>query len=223
MMGTSENEPGRYSNETLHRVTLKQGFYMQTTEVTQKQWKDVMGDNPSYFKECGDDCPVESVPWNDVQRFIEKLNLDSARLPVGERSRTYRLPTEAEWEYAARAGSQTAYCFGDDAADLGNYAWYAENSDIKTHPVAQKQPNKWGLYDMHGNVWEWCQDWYGDYPSGDVADPVGPDSGSVRVFRGGGWGDLAQYCRSALRLGYSPDFRNFNLGFRLVLPVGQQG
>ncbi|GEM_PF-2666698 len=225
MMGSPESElRGRASFRLVygqHRVTLTQGFYMQTTEVTQKQWRDVMGNNPSFFKECGDDCPVEQVSWNDVQRFIEKLNLDSARLPVGERSRTYRLPTEAEWEYAARAGSETYYCFGDDAAELGEYAWYIENSGGKTHPVAQKQPNKWGLYDMHGNIWEWCQDWDGGYHSADVTDPTGPHSGSYRVNRGGSWGEGAQNCRSAYRFMYSPGSRLSHFGFRLVLLAGQ--
>jgi len=223
MMGSPENEPGRRNDETLHRVTLTQGFYMQTTEVTQKQWKDVMGDNPSFFKGC-DDCPVEAVSWKDVHKFIEKLNLHSARLPVGERSRTYRLPTEAEWEYAARAGSETAYCFGDDAAELGEYAWYIGNWGGKTHPVAQKKSNAWGLYDMHGNVREWCQDWYGKYPSGDVADPISPDighSGSGIVKRGGGWSSVAQFCRSAYRYRFLPDYQDGNLGLRLLLPVGQ--
>jgi len=224
MMGSPENEPGRFDGETQYRVTLTRGFYMQTTEVTQGQWKEVMGDNPSYFKECGDDCPVEMVSWDDAQKFIEKLNLDSARLPagerlsaVGERSRTYRLPTEAEWEYAARAGSQTAYCFGDDAADLGKYAWYGESWDRGTHPVAQKEPNAWGLYDMHGNVWEWCQDWYSKYPLGDAIDPTGPESGSHRVYRGSSFFIPARHCRSALRgFWLLPGARGRDLGFRLV-------
>jgi formylglycine-generating enzyme required for sulfatase activity len=218
MMGSPENEPGRQQDEKLHRVTLTQGFYMQTTEVTQKQWKDVMGDNPSLFKECGDDCPVENVSWDDVQEFIKRLN-------ESERTDSYRLPTEAEWEYAARSGKETAYCFGDDAAELGGYAWYIENSGIKTHPVAKKQPNAWGLCDMHGNVWEWCQDWYGDYPSGEVVDPVCPEPldlrSSFHVFRGGGWYCNAQNCRSANRDSYPVVNGPYGLGFRLVLPVGQ--
>jgi len=251
MMGSPEKEPGRDDDEKQHKVKLTEGFYMQTTEVTQKQWKAVTGDNPSSFKDCGDDCPVENVSWDDVQEFMKKLNLDSARLPagernpavgernpavgernpaVGERSRTYRLPTEAEWEYACRAGTDTPFAFGkclsaDQANYNGNYPLsgcpkgkYRE----KTVPAASFASNAYGLYDMHGNVWEWCQDWYGDYPSGAVTDPMGPDSGSVRVERGGGWNLSAQRCRSADRDGDSPAFRRRGLGFRLVLPAGRQ-
>jgi len=209
MMGSPEDEPGRDSDETLHRVTLTRGFYMQTTEVTQGQWKEVMGDNPSYFKECGDDCPVDTVSWDDVQEFIKSLNRKGEGL--------YRLPTEAEWEYAARAGSETAYCFGNDAADLGKYAWYGESWDRGTHPVAQKELNAWGLYDMHGNVWEWCQDWYSKYPLGDAIDPTGPESGSYRVIRGSSFIYTARDCRSANRdYWLLPGYRDGNLGFRLV-------
>ncbi|HLC15756.1 MAG TPA: SUMF1/EgtB/PvdO family nonheme iron enzyme, partial [Thermodesulfovibrionia bacterium] len=150
--------PGKFMMGSTN-VTLSQGFFMQTTPVTQGQWKALMGNNPSRFKRCGDDCPVESVSWHDAQKFIEKLN-------KREGVNKYRLPTEAEWEYAARAGSDTAYCFGDDEARLSEYAWYDKNSDGRTHPVAKKKPNAWWLYDMHGNVWEWSEDWYGDYPTG---------------------------------------------------------
>jgi formylglycine-generating enzyme required for sulfatase activity len=179
MMGSPPEEKGRYDRETLHEVTLTKGFYLQTTQVTQAQWKAVMGNNPSRFQGC-DDCPVETVFWNDVQDFIRKLN-------QREGKDIYRLPTEAEWEYTARAGSTTGYCFGDDESLLSEYAWYDKNSENKTHPVATRKPNAWGLYDMHGNVWEWCEDRYGDYPSGKVTDPVGTSDGSFRVLRGGGW------------------------------------
>jgi len=190
---------------------------MQTTEVTQEQWKAVMGSNPSYFLSPGEDSPVEFVSWNDVQAFIIELN------KLGEG--TYRLPTEAEWEYAARAGSTTALANGDITETYCGYdpnldamGWYCGNSGDKKHSVAQKQPNAWGLYDMHGNVWEWCQDWYGTYPSSAVTDPQGPSSGSFRVFRGGSWSINALSCRSAYRFSFSPNLRKRNLGFRLVLP-----
>jgi formylglycine-generating enzyme required for sulfatase activity len=173
-------------DETLSAVTLTQGFYMQTTQVTQAQWKAVMGNNPSGFKDCGDDCPVENVSWNDAQEFIKRLN--------EKEGKPYRLPTEGEWEYACRAGSTSQFCFGDDESLLSEYAWYINNSDNRTHPVGTKKPNAWGLYDMHGNVWEWVQDWYGNYPSGSVTDPVGPERGGDRVDRGGSWD--AAYCRS---------------------------
>ncbi|MDM8522475.1 SUMF1/EgtB/PvdO family nonheme iron enzyme [Desulfococcaceae bacterium HSG8] len=212
MMGSPKGEKNRDSDEVLHKVTLTKGFYMQTTQVTQAQWKAVTGKNPSHFE--GDNCPVEEVSWNDVKVFIKKLN------KRGEG--TYRLPTEAEWEYSCRAGTNTAYCFGDDPKELSRYAWYDGNSKGRTHPVGKLRPNAWGLYDMHGNVWEWCEDWYGDYPSGDATDPTGPDTGSDRVKRGGGWYDDAGNCRSAYRNNNSPGERHGYLGLRLALSPGQQ-
>ena len=222
MMGSPSNEPGRVRKKPQHKVTLTKGFYMQTTEVTQGQWKAVMGNNPSNFKNCGDDCPVEQVSWNDAQGFIRKLNQK-------EGSDKYRLPTEAEWEYAARAGSRTAFANGGISElecghdlNLDAMGWYCGNSNKRTHPVAQKQPNAWGLYDMHGNVWEWCQDWYGkNYSFSSVIDPTGPSSGSDRLLRGGSWGNRAKGCRSALRYWYEPGFRVNALGFRLVLSPSQ--
>jgi formylglycine-generating enzyme required for sulfatase activity/uncharacterized caspase-like protein len=214
MMGSPSSKQGRGSYEKQHRVTLTKGYYLQTTEVTQGQWRAIMGNNPSRFSNCGDDCPVEKVSWNDVQAFISKLNRK-------EGTNRYRLPTEAEWEYAARAGSTSRFCFGDDEDRLSEYAWYVRNSGGKTHSVAQKKPNAWILYDMHGNVWEWCQDWYSDYPSGSVTDPTGPSSGSSRVYRGGCWLNLAGLCRSANRLWYLPGYRSHRLGFRLALSPGQ--
>jgi len=219
MMGSPEDEPGR-DNETQHQVTLTQGYYMQTTEVTQGQWEEVMGSNPSYCNRCGSDCPVENVSWDDAQEFINKLN------QKGEG--TYMLPTEAQWEYVARAGSTTAFANGEITEPYGNdpnldaMGWYWNNSSNTTHPVAQKTPNAWGLYDMHGNVWEWCQDWWGDYNSEAVTDPEGPLSGSYRVFRGGSWYFNAQFCRSALRSYDSPGNWYYDVGFRLVLSPGQQ-
>jgi len=209
MMGSPSNEPGRRGDEKQHRVTLTQGFYMQTTEVTQGQWKAVMGRNPSNFTNCGDQCPVETVSWNDCREFIREMN----RLAGSNR---YRLPTEAEWEYAARAGSSERWCFGDNERQLKEYAWYDATSARKSEPVALLKPNAWGLYDMHGNVWEWCQDWYGEYPSGSVTDPMGPASGSDRVRRGGGWNDVAKRCRSAFRNYAAPGDRYNDLGLRLA-------
>jgi len=152
-----------------HEVTLTKPFKMGVHEVTQAQYEQVMGSNPSKFE--GADNPVENVSWLEALEFCRKLSALPAEKAAGN---VYRLPTEAEWEYACRAGTTTQFSFGDDDSDLGDYAWYADNSDDKTHPVGSKQPNAWGLYDMHGNVWEWCLDWHGDYPSGAVTDPTGP-------------------------------------------------
>ena len=209
MMGSPSGESDRDSDEKQHRVTLTRGYYMQTTEVTQGQWRKVMGSNPSRFTNCGDNCPIEKVSWEDCQQFIRKLN-------GMEGPRKYRLPTEAEWEYVARSGTTGAY-----AGDLDAMGWYRNNSGSKTHAVGEKEPNAWGLYDMHGNVWEWCQDWYGDYPSGSVMDPTGPSSGSYRVNRGGSWYCFARYCRSADRYGIEPGARGDDLGFRLAFAPGQ--
>lgn len=219
MMGSPEGEPGRRADETRHQVTLTQPFYIQTTEVTQGQWKAVMKSNPSRFSDCGDDCPVERVSWNMAQDFIAELN----KLGQG----TYRLPTEAEWEYAARAGSTTALANGDIEEigsgydpNLDAMGWYVYNSDGRTHPVARKKPNAWGLYDMHGNVWEWVQDganYYERLPSENVTDPQGTPTGPLRVLRGGSIYDDARSCRSANRHFATPESRpDFGLGFRLV-------
>ena len=233
-MGSPTGELGRNSDETQHQVTLTQSYYMQTTEVTQGQWQAMMGRNPSGFLSCGDDCPVEQVSWDDIQYFITAIN------QLGEG--TYRLPTEAEWEYAARAGSTTAFANGDISVtdcgydpNLDAMGWYCGNSAViysgccdaspwggptcaGTHPVAQKEPNAWGLFDMYGNVYEWCQDWYGRYSSGAVANPTGPSSGSFRVLRGASWFFSAKDCRSAFRYYDYPGYRyNGIFGFRLVV------
>lgn len=206
VMGSPSSEPGRYSNEIPHRVTLTKGYYLQTTEVTQGQWRHVMGDNPSHFSECGDDCPVERVSWHDAQDFIGKLNQIEGHGML-------RLPTEAEWEYASRAGSGTPYADGNTLDEMG---WYRDNSEGQTHRVGQKKANAWGLHDMHGNVWEWCADWKGGYSSNPVADPKGPASGTDRILRGGGWLSGAKFCRSAVHSGGAPDSRLTNLGFRIA-------
>jgi len=204
MMGSPSNEPDRDKDETQHRVRISRDFWMGQTEVTQGLWKAVMGSNPSKFSNFGDDCPVENVSWYDCQDFIRKLN----GLVSGGK---FRLPTEAEWEYACRAGTTGPY-----PGDLDAMAWYEKNSGSRTQRVRQKQPNAWGLYDMHGNVWEWCQDWKGDYPSGSVTDPTGPSSGASRVLRGGCWYYVARYCRSSSRYWLGPSGRDGSLGFRLA-------
>ena len=202
---------GRLSDEKpQHRVRITKPFYLGKYLVTQEQWEAVMGSNPSHFK--GPKNPVEQVSWDDCQKFLEKLNAKS-----GPGAGKFQLPTEAQWEYACRAGSTTRYCFGDDESGLGEYAWYGANSGGKTHPVGEKKPNAWGLYDMHGNVWEWCQDWYdgGYYANSPTDDPTGPATGSYRVFRGGGW-----VARRGLPVGVprhpQPGGR-LDLGFRVSL------
>ena len=216
MMGSPSSETGRYDDEILHRVTLTKGFYMGVTEVTQGQWKEIMGNNPSAFRDCGDQCPVEQVSWYDCQEFIQRLN-------KREKSRLYRLPTEAEWEYACRAGSGQAFSNGDITStgcesdqNLDMIGWYCGNTNEKTQPVARKIPNACGLYDMHGNAWEWCEDWYEGYRIGHITDSKGPASGSARVFRGGGWGLASRTCRSAFRDKYLPALNCKFLGLRLV-------
>ena len=174
-------------------------------EVTQEQYEKVMGNNPSRFK--GSRNPVEKVRWNDAVAFCRKLS--------DQEGVEYRLPTEAEWEYACRAGTTTRYSFGDDKSQLGKYAWFGGNSGGETHPVGQKLPNIWGLYDMHGDVYEWCQDWYGRYERGRViSDPTGPASGKLRVLRGGAFAGRPLYVRSANRGDDLPVYRAF--GFRLA-------
>ena len=209
MMGSDK---GGDDEKPVHEAHLSKPFYLGQYEVTQGQWQAVMGHNPSRFK--GDpNLPVEQVTWEDVQAFIRRLN-------ARESGTTYRLPTEAEWEYAARAGTTTDYSFGDDPRLLGEYAWYAENAERKTHPVGQKKANAWGLHDMHGNVWEWVQDWYSKpYPSGTVTDPQGPASGSIRVYRGGSWITHARNCRVSYRNDQAPGGRVVYVGFRLLRTV----
>jgi formylglycine-generating enzyme required for sulfatase activity len=216
VMGSPNDEEGRDDGEGPQTtVTITKPFWLDKTEVTQSQWKVVMGNNPSHFK--GDDLPVENVSWNDAVAFCEKLNeIKHDALPAGYH---YTLPTEAQWEYACRAGTTTRFYHGDDP-DYGQfekYAWYGLSSSGKTHPVGEKLPNDWGLYDMHGNVLEWCLDWYGDYQGGSVSDPQGPQSGSDRVNRGGSCYILARLCRSASRDWSWPAFRLYDLGFRVAL------
>jgi formylglycine-generating enzyme required for sulfatase activity/predicted Ser/Thr protein kinase len=212
IMGSPTSEPHRNEDETQHQVTLTRPYYLGVYEVTQEQYQRVMGINPSYFK--GASNPVDSVSSEDAKAFLSKLNDLEIEKSSG---RVYRLPTEAEWEYACRAGSATAYSFGDSEKELENYAWYSKNSGVTTHPVGEKLPNAWGLYDMHGNVREWCSDRCADYPSGSVTDPFGSNGGFGRVDRGGSWNDEAAFCRSALRLSGSLSDRDVSYGFRVAL------
>jgi formylglycine-generating enzyme required for sulfatase activity len=217
MMGSPTNEPKRDNDEKWHRVSISKPFYLQTTEVTHRQWCEIVGNNPSHSKNCGDDCPVERVSWNDAQEFISKLNR-------WEGANKYRLPTEAEWEYACRAGTDTSFTFGRCLSTA--QANYDGNYPMPGCPQGEDRerlvragsfpPNAWGLHDMHGNVWEWCQDWYGAYPTDHVTDPSGPSSGSYRVLRGGSWYNLAWNCRSSSRRHLSPGDSRFYLGFRLA-------
>jgi formylglycine-generating enzyme required for sulfatase activity len=257
-MGSPENEPRRRNDETQHLVTVS-GFYMGKYEVTQKEWREVIGTNGSYFK--GDSFPVECVNWYDAVVFCNRLSIteglgpayringstdpaawgtvpttwrtvptnlkvawDAVEIVAG--STGYRLPTEAEWEYACRAGTTTPFSTGKtittDQANYGNYPDSTAAGEFRetTTPVGNFPPNAWGLYDMHGNVWEWCWDWHGDYPSEVQTNPAGLVSGSNRVFRGGSWRYDTRYLRSASRGFYAPDVYSFFLGFRLVRPLG---
>jgi len=212
MMGDIFDDGYFDDEKPVHEVRLS-GFYMGKYPVTQEQWEKVMGNNPSYFRK-GGDYPVEKVSWDDAQKFIAELTkMNNGRYG-------FRLPSEAEWEYAARSGGKKERYAGGD--DIDAVAWYKDNSDRSTHPVGQKAPNGLGLHDMSGNVWEWCQNWYGNYSSVSAKNPVGPSTGSYRVKRGGSWNGTAGLCRSAYRYRDSPDVRNVNLGLRLALSPGQQ-
>ncbi len=220
LMGSPDSDTNAQSDEKpQHRVRITKPFYLGKYLVTQEQWEAIMGGNPSQFK--GAKNPVEAVSWDDCQVFLGRLNEKFHRphpdpLPAGEGE--FRLPTEAQWEYACRAGSTTYWHFGNSDLVLGEYAWYGNNSESKTHPVGEKKPNAWGLYDMNGNVWEWCQDWYGAYGAEVVTDPGGPATGSDRVYRGGSWYAPAWSCRSAYRYNdFAPGLRYFILGFRVSL------
>ncbi len=196
-----------YPDSVPHHVTISKPFYLGKYPVTQREWTKIMGSNRSYCK--GEQNPVERVSGNDCQDFIEKLN----RVRKGGK---YRLPREAEWEYACRAGSKSLFCFGDDKKILKEYAWFYQNSERKTRNVGELKPNNWGLYDMHGNVWEWCSDWYGKYPEKYVDDPTGSVTGSFQAVRGGSCYSNADDCGSAYRRYYLPGRRDSSIGFRLV-------
>jgi formylglycine-generating enzyme required for sulfatase activity len=226
-MGSPAGEAGRSNDEGPQtEVKITRGFWLGIFTVTQEEWKavaeDVSGLNakPSYFR--GTRRPVEQVSWDDCQEWLQALNtVENAgkRLPHNFQ---YRLPTEAEWEFACRAGTSTRFHFGNDDGLLGNYAWYSGNSGSQIHSVGEKKANGWGFYDMHGNVWEWCEDRYGGpLPGGSVTDPRGLVLGTNRVFRGGSWGIAASRCRSAYRVWNKPAFRDYTLGCRVALAPGE--
>ena len=220
-MGSPSGELSRLKDEEQHQVTISKDFYIAKYPVTQAQYKAVTDNNPSFFK--GDNNPVEEVSWGEANWFCTKLN----ELTKSIRPADYRfdLPTEAQWEYACRAGTTTSLNSGKNitshvsvgCSNLDEVGWYSGNSDGKTHPVGLKKPNAWGIYDMHGNVWEWCSDWYGEYPSGISTDPEGPVNGSIRVLRGDSWNSSPRLCRSAFRRTCTPGGEYYVLGFRIAL------
>jgi formylglycine-generating enzyme required for sulfatase activity len=242
-IGSPTSEPGRSFNETQHSVTLTKAIYVSTCEVTQFEWQSVMGWNDSYFQ--GANRPVEQVTWYDAVSYCDRRSTDDGFTPVytitgatysgnhitnatvawDQAANGYRLPTEAEWEYACRAGSTTAFCNGGITnsgrsclplnPSLAKVGWYCGNAGDTTHDVGGKTANAGGLKDMHGNVWEWCWDWYGTYPAGPLTDPIGPASGSDRVGRGGSWANFALGCRSAVRVSIMPGGGSYDCGFRL--------
>lgn len=220
LMGSPESDEGRWSDEgPQHEVTISQGFYLGKYEVTQAQWEAVMDSSPWKNQDLVRNdprFPAVYVSWEDVQGFIKKLN-------EVEGDTVFRLPTEAEWEYACRAGTTERWSFGDNEDRVGDFAWYRENawdvSEQHAHKVGMKQPNPWGLYDMHGNVWEWVQDWHGIYESEPQIDPLGPEKGTIRVLRGSGYSSLARSVRSSFRYGFTPVRRFHCVGFRLLKQV----
>ena len=221
LMGSPDSDGDAEDHEKpQHRVRITEAFYLGVYPVTQEEYQQVMGSNPSHFT--GDPrLPVEMVSWEDAVEFCNQLSALPEEQAAG---RFYRLPTEAEWEYACRAGSRTVYSFGDSAESLGDYAWYLGNSGRKTHPVGQKKPNAWGLYDMHGNVLEWCSDRFGHryYADSPLEDPTGPASATDPVRRGGSWIDGAGSCRAACRHAGGPWFRSGDMGFRVAaVPLSQ--
>ena len=231
MMGSPPDEKGSEEDERRHEVTISRDYHLGIHEVTQAQYKKIMGKNPSHFQ--GDavaerhpetnrvvkevdsaNHPVEQVSWEDAVEFCQRLSALPEEKKAG---RVYRLPSEAEWEYACRAGSQMAYSFGSDEKSLVNFGWYDSNSKGMTHAVGLKKANAWGLYDMHGNDFEWCADWYGEYPKAYATDPRGPEDGWARALRGGSWFDGAVDCRSALRGWKVRSLLDRTIGFRVAL------
>ncbi|HTB62622.1 MAG TPA: formylglycine-generating enzyme family protein [Opitutales bacterium] len=214
LMGSTADEADRGTDEGPQtRVTLTRNYFLSVTDITQGQYEAVMGTNPSDFKMVGKDAPVENVSWNDAMAFCQKLTKRERAAGDLPPDCAFTLPTEAQWEYACRAGTTDAY-----AGDPAQMAWYGDNSGGKTHPVATKLPNAWGLYDMTGNVYQWCLDWYGKYPGGEVKDWAGPATGKAHVLRGGSWYYSETYCRSAYR-DFDPGFVGNIMGFRVALTI----
>ena len=211
IMGAPATEFSPYKNEgPQHEVTISRPFYMGIYHVTQQQYQHIMGNNRSLFKD--PDNPMEMVSWDDAVEFCKKVSQKTGK--------TVRLPTEAEWEYACRAGSTTRFSYGEDDKNftqLGDYAWYAGNSDKKSHPVGLKKPNDWGLHEMHGNEWQWCADWFAPYTDAKAIDPEGPASGTHRIVRGGCWFAAGGRCRSAFRMAMTSNQRHNDIGFRVVV------
>ena len=204
----SDYDMGEEDESPLRNITITKPFYIGKYEVTQEQWKQIMGTNPSQYK--GPKNPVDTVSWNDCRIFLEKLSTKTGR--------QFGLPTEAQWEYSCRAGTTTKWSFGKTDDKAGEYAWFRDNSQNKTHPAGGKKPNMWGLYDMHGNLGEWCSDFYiNPYSHKDLIDPKGPETGDSRVIRGGAWGDSPDNIRSAYRNCNGPDGANDGIGFRCIM------
>jgi formylglycine-generating enzyme required for sulfatase activity len=208
-MGSPADEPNRVANEgPQHEVTISRPFCMGVFDVTQEQFQAVMGENPSRFQ--GPARPVDGVSWEQATEFCKRVSQKTGQ--------AVKLPTEAQWEYACRAGSRTRYFFGDDEKQLPDYANYARTFEAGTLPVGSKKANAWGLFDMHGNVWEWCSDWFANsYPAAPQVDPAGPASGERRVLRGGGWECSYRYCRSAIRYWGAPTRESIIVGFRVIV------
>ena len=236
MMGTSDNQSYKEPNESYHKVVFTKGFYMQTKEVSQGQWVRLMGKNPSFFKQCGNSCPVENVTWEETGEFIKRLN-------ELEQTNLYRLPTESEWEYVCKTGNTYSYekscgekeCEQTDedgfekcdtcglAKDLDNISWYFRNSRNLTHPSGMKSPNKYGIYDMIGNVWEWCYDWHAEYPMEKVTtDPMGPEYGDTKIRRGGAWNHYGKFNRCSYRSWKPFLHRQADTGFRLIKEINYE-
>lgn len=217
MMGAAPGEDGAYADESpQHLVIFTKDFWMGKYEVTQAQWQRVMENNPAGFPDAGPSAPVESVSWDDCAVFFEKLNALMASKTNGPKMTGFRFPTEAEWEYACRAGTTTRFSGGGTDGDVTEYAWCSVNSESTTHPVGQRRPNAWGLYDMQGNVWEWCSDWYGAYAENTVTNPTGESAGASRVLRGGSWAGYPLSTRSARRFFSVSSMTTNEFGLRCV-------